>query len=370
MITNTWTKIKRERGLYRYNPSGQYFARVRFKGRLIRRKLDTDDLALAKRKLRAFRDDLERTDATKGNTSFAVVLDNYAAALTGARSTLKIKNAVVAKLKQTLFGCDSLPLRSLKPSALSGWLSKHYGSKSASAFNQAVCVVRDACALAVKDRIVLESPAKDLRYRRPSRPIRDVPTEQQFRAIINDIRSQKFNHGAEESADFIALLGLCGLGQIEAASIKRSDVDLSASRIVVYRHKTDVGYVIPIYPWARALVEKLCADKKPHQRLFSINESRKALSSACQRQGFVRELPDGRLVAQFTHRSFRRMFATICLQRGIDPQTVSIWLGHRDGGRLVLSVYGHVQRPHVDRMAALLTDSTPENVVPITAAKA
>jgi hypothetical protein len=31
--------VKREPGLYRYNPSGQYFARVRFKGKLHRRKL-------------------------------------------------------------------------------------------------------------------------------------------------------------------------------------------------------------------------------------------------------------------------------------------------------------------------------------------
>ena len=56
MILNVWTKIKREHGLYRYNPSGQFFARVRFHGKLYRKKLDTDDLTLAKRKLR----DLQR----------------------------------------------------------------------------------------------------------------------------------------------------------------------------------------------------------------------------------------------------------------------------------------------------------------------
>ena len=88
MIKNgVWTKLKREHGLYRYNPSGQYFARVRFRGKLYRRKLETGDLALAKRKLRDFKDELERTDATKGNASFARVLDDYVATLTGADST-------------------------------------------------------------------------------------------------------------------------------------------------------------------------------------------------------------------------------------------------------------------------------------------
>jgi hypothetical protein len=48
---------------------------VRFPGKLYRGKFDTADLALAKRKLRTFKDDLERTDATKGNSSFAAVLE-------------------------------------------------------------------------------------------------------------------------------------------------------------------------------------------------------------------------------------------------------------------------------------------------------
>ena len=104
MISNNiWTRIKRERGLYRYNPSGQYFARVRFHSKLYRRKLDTDDLALAKRKLRSrSRNDLERTDATKGNTSFAKVLDDYSDTLTGADTTKADKRVIIDKLKENV----------------------------------------------------------------------------------------------------------------------------------------------------------------------------------------------------------------------------------------------------------------------------
>ena len=159
-----WTRIKRERGLYRYEPSGQFFARVRFKGKLYRRKLDTADLAVAKRKLRSFRDDLERTDATKGNTSFGKVLDDYSSTLTGAPSTLKDKRALIEKLKATFFGIDTLPLRTVRPSAVTAWLSKHCGDKSASYYNSALTVIRDALDLAVKDRIfILESPAKEIK---------------------------------------------------------------------------------------------------------------------------------------------------------------------------------------------------------------
>src|SRR5438046_2640116 len=57
-----WTKSKTA-CLYRYNPTSQYFARVRFGGKLHRKKLGTDDYQLARRKLAAFRRDLGHTDS-------------------------------------------------------------------------------------------------------------------------------------------------------------------------------------------------------------------------------------------------------------------------------------------------------------------
>jgi len=369
MSLNTWTKIKREHGLYRYNPSGQFFARVRFQGKLYRKKLDTDDLALAKRKLRTFRDDLERVDARKGNTSFASVLDDYAATLTGAQTTLENKHAIVAKLKRTFFGADSLPLRTIKPTAVAAWLSKHYGDKSASSYNQALTVIRDALDMAVADKIIAESPAKGLKYRKPAKPIRTVPTVEQFKAIVDNIRNQRFSADAGQSGDFVEFLGLSGLGTAEASSLTRADVGLESRRFVVLRRKTNVGFAVPVFPQLAPLMEKLCAGKKPHEGLFTVRGARKAIANACKRLGFVRELPDGRLVAQFTARSFRRMFITRCLERGIDVQTVSRWQAHADGGKLIFSTYAHINRPHSDRMAALLTDGEPENVVPIAPAR-
>jgi len=354
---NVWTRIKRERGLYRYNPSSQYFARVRFKGKLYRRKLETDDLALAKRKLRTFKNDLERTDATKGNTSLAVVLDSYAETLTGADSTLEKKRAVIEHLKQTWFGIDSLPLRVVKPPQVTAWLSKHYGEKSATYYNAALSVIRDALDLAVQDKIILESPAKGLTYRTRPQPIRRTPTFEQFRRIVIDIRAQKFHREAEQSGDFVEFLGLAGLGQAEAASMTRADVDLDAGRIIVYRHKTDTGFVIPIYPQLRPLAEKLCKGKKQDERLFSINESRKALANACKRLGFP----------SFTHRSLRRMFITRAIERGVDVKVIAQWQGHRDGGKLILQTYSHVRPEHSNRMALLINTDEPENVIRITA---
>ena len=172
-----------------------------------------------------------------------------------------------------------------------------------------------------------------------------------------DIRAQPFNRDAEQSGDFVEFLGLAGLGQAEAASIKRSDVDLDAERIIVYRHKTDTGFAIPIYPQVRPLVEKLCKGKAHNAPLFSISQARKALANSCKRLGFP----------SFTHRSLRRMFITRAIEKGVDVKVIAEWQGHRDGGKLILQTYSHVRPEHSNRMAQLMTTSEPENVVPIAA---
>jgi integrase len=252
-------------------------------------------------------------------------------------------------------------MRDLKPTEVERWLSEQFGDVSRSSYNGALSLVRDALTKAVRDRVLFENPAAHLKYHRRQKPIRLTPTWDQFKAIIADVRSQEFNgHGAEESGDFLEFCGLAGLGQAEVSAIKRSDVDLDAGRIIVYRHKTDTGFAIPIYPQLRPLIEKLCQGKKPNDHLFRIAQARQALANACQRL----ELPS------FSHRSLRRMFITCCLEKGIDVQTVSRWQGHRDGGKLILDTYGHVTAAHTDRIAQMLTEEAPPNVVPVVQADA
>jgi len=41
--------------------------------------------------------------------------------------------------------------------------------------------------------------------------------------------------------------------------------------------------------------------------------------------------------------------------------------GHLDGVKLILQTYSHINRRHSERMAQLMSDQEPENVVPIVA---
>jgi integrase len=154
------------------------------------------------------------------------------------------------------------------------------------------------------------------------------------------------------------MMGLLGLGQAELSALGRSDVDLAAGRIFVKRRKTGVGFHIPIFPQARALIEKLCQGKSHDGRLFKLDDARKALASACKRLGY----------APFSQRSLRRMFITSAIERGVDVKVIAQWQGHKDGGKLILDTYSHVNPDHSNRMARLMTTEEPANVVPMMSA--
>jgi integrase len=369
---NKWRKVQLRgvTGLYQYRPSGMYHARVRHGGKLYRESLETTDLALAKRKLHDYKNHLERTDARNGKVSFIDWLERYYAptlkgvtlkdaTLTGGSGAAKAKLRIIERIKDTWFDARK-PMRDLKKSQVLTWLNEQYGDWSESYWNSALSLIRDALDMALNDNVIVENPTGALKYHKRKNPIRLKPSFDEFKTIVTGIRSQPFNRDAEDSGDFVEALGVLGLGQAELASMKREHVNLDAGQVVIYRQKTGQRFTIPIYPWARALMEKLCNGKKPGEKLFNIKQARKAITEACKRL----DLPI------YTHRSLRRMFVTTAIERGIDVQTVSRWQGHRDGGKLILQTYSDVRDIHSQRMAQLMSDSQPENVISIKAGAA
>ena len=49
------------------------------------------------------------------------------------------------------------------------------------------------------------------------------------------------------------------------------------------------------------------------------------------------------------------LFATRCIESGVDIPTVSRWLGHKDGGALAMKTYGHLRREHSIAQAQRVT---------------
>jgi integrase len=335
--------------LYRYR-NGNYYARFKSCGKEIRCSLETTDRKLAERNLAKKKDDQSQIDRSQGKLTLAELCDRYLRTVQHQKpKTIERKTFIVGRIKTDWPTGKLTQVGKIKPSDVDLWLSRYrFGSASR---NLHISCVKELFNSALRDRIITLSPAAHLRSRKREKPIRLTPTFEQFKAIIADVRSQVFNADAQDSADFLEFLALAGLGQAEADSLTAGDVDFVAGQIITYRHKTNTGFAIPIFPQLRPLLERLCKGKAHDQRVFKISDARKALAGACRRLGYP----------PFTQRSLRRMFITRAIERGVDVKVLSQWQGHRDGGKLILDTYSHVNPVHSQRMAQLMTDIEPRN---------
>jgi hypothetical protein len=76
-----------------------------------------------------------------------------------------------------------------------------------------------------------------------------------------------------------------------------------------------------------------------------IKECQGSITRACQKLE----------IRRFTHHDLRHLFATRCIESGVDIPTVARWLGHKDGGALAMKVYGHLRDQHSSNMAKRVT---------------
>src|SRR2546430_6674065 len=338
--------------LYRYSSNRVYYARIKVGGKEIKRFLRTTDPALARRNLAVLKDELRQTDRSQGRVTLAELADRYLETIRHQKpKTIERKNYIIRRVKQDWPSGALTQLTRIRPSDLDLWLSRyHFGSASRNLFMSCIKEVFD---LAMRDRIIVVSHAAHLRYAKREKPIRPTPTYEEFKAIVADVRSQPFNADAQDSAVFLEFLGLVGVGQAEAGSLTRSDIDFAAGHIITFRHKTSTGFAIPIFPQVRPLLERLCEGKANGDPVFKIRDAKKALAGACHRLG----LP------AFSQRSLRRVFIIRAIEKGVDVKVIAEWQGHRDGGKLILDTYSHVNPIHSQRMAELMSDQEPENVV-------
>jgi integrase len=348
--------------LYRYS-NGVYYGRIRVEGKEIKRSLRTVDKSLAKRRLADFRDQQRQTDRSQGRMTLATLCQRYLLTIQHQKpKTIECKTRIIGRIAPSAVMGDGDEHRTshwptgeltqvgkIKPSECDVWLSRYkFGFASRNLY---IGCLRELFAFAVRDRVIVTSPAAHLKSVKREKPIRLTPSFDQFKKIIADVRAQQFNADAQDSADFLEFLGLAGLGQAEASSLTRADVDLESGRFITFRHKTATGFAVPVYPQVRPLLERLCEGKAHDERVFRIANAKKALVNACRRLGYP----------AFSQRSLRRMFITRAIERGVDVKVIAEWQGHRDGGKLILDTYSHVNRIHSRRMAQLMSDEQPEN---------
>ena len=334
--------------IVRNEDSGIYYLRAKVNGKKICKSLRTNSLKIAKMK----RDDMLRKLRAQSPVSKDSKNMTLRECIELTRSyyseipSYKKKPASMHYRNQCLQAIESrFPNRAIstiskkETSDRFSEIASHY---SAQRFNNILGTFRKVMSFAIRSHARFDDPSEEIKRLKIIKKELVMPTREEFRRAIEDIRAQKKANSAQAAfmSEFIAY---SGMRSAEARSVHFDDID--NEKILVHGGEQgtknhDIRYV-PINSAMRDLLARMQPD--PGQPLFTIKTPRYALQNAYDRLG----IKQYRVI-----HGLRHLFATTCLESGIDPATIGKWLGHRDGGKLVLETYGHIRDEHSQLMAA------------------
>jgi integrase len=331
-------KVPNFPGLYRHSGTGNYYGVKKLHGRRKERSLGTADRKIAERRFREWVENLGKVDSEVEKTTLGQLAARlHAVNGGGSDGTQAATRAIVDQFIRWLPFGATVQVREIRPSQLDEWLALHERRLKNTSYNRYAGCLKQLFDVAVKDRIISESPCKNLKtpWKRPQKPVRRIPTIEQFHEIVDSIRGQRFTDHAQDTGDFVEFLGLAGLGQAEASSLTWGDVDWASNRLSIRRHKTDTRFHVPIYDHLRPLLERLHREWRNQAAstlVFKIKDAKKALKSACARLG----LPN------YSQRNLRQCLIMRLWKSGVDKKLIAKWQGHRDGGQLIMDTYTEV----------------------------
>ena len=351
-----WRKTQYS-NLVRYVPSGVYFARVRVAGKLLRRSLKTQVLSVAKLKLSDF-EKQERAKAEaftrleKSDATFADLLSEYRRRLESNHTikprTREYREERIGAILRTWPELQKMDVGRITRENCEEWASRFVQRASPSNFNNSIGTLKAVLQIAVEKGLRYSNPAAGLKRVRVKPKQLVLPAQDQFVALVKEIR-RVHNGPTLASADLVEFLAYGGFRKGEASHVTWLDCDFDKGQIVVKGDPvtgTKNGEVrrVPMIPDMLRLLQRLHGqsdEERPESPVMKVRECQGALNRACKNLG----------IARFTHHDLRHLFATRCIESGVDIPTVSRWLGHKDGGALAMRVYGHLRDQHSVEMA-------------------
>lgn len=332
--------------LVKHIPTGTFYIRAKVNGKVIRRSLKTKSLRPAKLARDKVLAELRLQAGKSGEIVSAADAIDMTRAWYENRPLHQQKESSLVYRRQLLdVLAATLPItaprtwtkRDLETWATCAEISKY----SATRRNGLLDTVRKMFALLLENGHVTHDPTRSL-ARIPVRPkTPDVPSTADFLRVLDDIRKQPSDY-AMESANFVAFLAYSGCRISEARAVMWQHVNADTITVTGGATGTKNRQVrhVPIIPPMRELLDAMHY-KGAAGCLFDIHSPRFAITNACRRLD----------VKPFTPHTLRHMFATVCIESGVDMPTIARWLGHKDGGALLMRTYGHLRDEHSQRQA-------------------
>ena len=360
--TKTWQKTRKP-NLLRHK-SGRYYARAFAGGKEVWKSLKTSHFSVAQAKLAEFlKEHRERVSNANGEVSAKMTFSEAAAVhLRNLDDNLSIKprtrdywRECLAALQKSWLGLSEIEIRKITQADCKKWASAYAKKVSPTRYNNTVSVLRHVLSVAVEAGVVYSNSAALVKRAAVRGKDIALPTIEKFNALIAEMGAGH-SRDSMNCGDFAAGLAFTGCRVGEAREIAWRDVDFEGGEIVV-RGDAKTGTKnwelrrVPLIPDASALFHRMRSERPGESldaKVFRVAECQKALDRACKKVGADR----------ITHHDLRHLFATRCIQSGVDIPTVSRWLGHKDGGALAMKTYGHLRREHSIAQAQRVTFAT------------
>lgn len=162
------------------------------------------------------------------------------------------------------------------------------------------------------------------------------PTESQFAALLAECDKLR----RSKVGLVVRFLSLTGLRIAEARALTWDNIGADYIDVPASISKNGLARYVPLLPGADQVLQRLreCSKGKS---VLPFPNVRRGLEKACKRAG----------IPTLSYHCFRHIFATRCIESGVDLPTVARWLGHQDGGALLAKVYFHMLTEHSKRMA-------------------
>ena len=368
----TWERTRLQ-NLIRHK-SGRYYARAFAGGKEVWKSLKTSHFSVAQAKLAEFlREHRARVGKGNGEVSAKMTFGEAAAIhLQNLDDSVSIKprtrvywREVLAALLKSWPTLNETEVRKITQADCKKWAAAYAKSASPTRYNNTVAVLRHVLNIAIEAGVIYSNAAAAAK-RTPIRATEiALPTTNKFNALIIEMRAGH-SRDSRNCADLAAGLAFTGCRIGEARELAWRDVDFDAGEIVV-RGDATTGTKnwqlrrVPFIPDARVLFERMRSERSGESleaKVFRVGECQKSLDRAAKKVGTDR----------ITHHDLRHLFATRCIESGVDIPTVSRWLGHKDGGALAMKTYGHLRREHsiaqAQRVSFASRAHTPAEIVP------
>src|SRR5207247_2408494 len=114
----------------------------------------------------------------------------------------------------------AIPVRDITKAQLQLWLSSHQSRLKNSSLLEYIRFLRQLFSIALDHKAIADSPAAGFKQLKIEKPIRPTPSWKDFLDIVQDIRAQRFNADAEDSADLVEFMGKAGVGTAECAGLR------------------------------------------------------------------------------------------------------------------------------------------------------